>query len=185
MLIFHYRDGKLFIFCWLILDAFCGVLPSVDLIGSSFCCCLVTKLRLTLWDPMDYSPPGCSVHGISQVRILQWVAIPISRGSSQPMDWNHVSCSGRWTLYHPWATRNAQLGAVLAGINCLVFQKNLEESLPIPPYTHITFFGWRLAFGVIGGGSFCLPQDVVHSTLFYRMYFSSSSQFVLKAEHFC
>ena len=38
-------------------------------------CCLVTKLCLTICDPMDCSPPGSSVHGISQARILEWVAI--------------------------------------------------------------------------------------------------------------
>ena len=40
----------------------------------------------TLCDLMDCSPPGSSVHGISQARILKWVAIPFSRGSSQPRD---------------------------------------------------------------------------------------------------
>ena len=40
----------------------------------------------TLFDPMDYSPPGSSVHGILQARILEWVAIPFSRGSSQLRD---------------------------------------------------------------------------------------------------
>ena len=39
-----------------------------------FCCCLVAQLCLTLCDPMDCSPPGSSVHGISQARVLQWVA---------------------------------------------------------------------------------------------------------------
>ena len=42
---------------------------------------------LTLCDPMDNSPPGSSVHGILQARILEWVAVPSSRGSSQPRDW--------------------------------------------------------------------------------------------------
>ena len=46
------------------------------------CCCLVTKLCLTLCDSMDCSPPGSSVHGILQGRILEWVAISFSRGSS-------------------------------------------------------------------------------------------------------
>ena len=46
----------------------------------------------TLCDPMDYSPPGFSVCGILQARILEWAAIPFSRGSSQPRDWTHVSC---------------------------------------------------------------------------------------------
>ena len=42
--------------------------------------------HLTLCDPMDCSPPGSSVHGIFQARILQWVAILFSRGFSQPRD---------------------------------------------------------------------------------------------------
>ena len=41
---------------------------------------------------MDYSQPGLSVHGILQARILEWVAIPFSRGSSQPRDWIQISC---------------------------------------------------------------------------------------------
>ena len=46
---------------------------------------LVAQLCPTLCNPTDCSPPGSSVHGILQVRILEWVAIPFSRGSSQPM----------------------------------------------------------------------------------------------------
>ena len=45
---------------------------------------LVAQSCLTLCDPMDYNLPGSSVHGILQARILEWVAIPFSRGSSQP-----------------------------------------------------------------------------------------------------
>ena len=52
----------------------------------------VTQLCLTLCDPMDCSPPGSSVHGILQARILEWVAISFSRGSSQPSDRTQVSC---------------------------------------------------------------------------------------------
>ena len=58
---------------------------------------------LTLCNPMDCSPPGSSVHGIFQARILQWVAIPSSRGSAQPRDQTcifYVSCISRWVLYH-------------------------------------------------------------------------------------
>ena len=57
----------------------------------------------TLWKPMDYSLPGSSVHGILQARVLEWVAMPSSRGSSQPRDWTRVSfisCMVRWVLYH-------------------------------------------------------------------------------------
>ena len=63
----------------------------------------------TLCDPVDCSPPGSSVHGISQARTLEWVAISSSRGSSRPRDWTLVSCVfciGRWILNH-WA-REAQ-----------------------------------------------------------------------------
>ena len=65
---------------------------------------LITQLCPTLCDPMDCSLPGSSVHGISQARILVWVAIPFSRGSYQPRDRTWVSVIGRWILYH-WATK--------------------------------------------------------------------------------
>ena len=58
---------------------------------------------LTLWDPMDYSSSGSSVHGILQARILEWVAMPSSRGSSWPRDQaciSYVPCIGRRVLYH-------------------------------------------------------------------------------------
>ena len=45
---------------------------------------LVIQSCLTLWDSMDYSLPGSSVHGILQARILAWIAIPFSRASSKP-----------------------------------------------------------------------------------------------------
>ena len=45
-------------------------------------CVKVTQSCLTFCDRMDYSPPGPSVHGILQARMLEWVAIPFSRGSS-------------------------------------------------------------------------------------------------------
>ena len=58
--------------------------------------------RVRLCDPVACSPPGFSVHGILKARILEWVAMPSSRGSSQPRDGNHishVSCTGRWFLF--------------------------------------------------------------------------------------
>ena len=54
-----------------------------------------------LCSPMDCSPPGSSVQGILQIRILEWVAMPFSRGSFQLRDWTHVSygsCIGRHVL---------------------------------------------------------------------------------------
>ena len=53
---------------------------------------LVVLLCPTLCNPMDYSLPGSSVHGILQARMLEWVAISLSRGSSWPGDWTHISC---------------------------------------------------------------------------------------------
>ena len=53
---------------------------------------LVAQSCPSLCDPMDYSLPGSSVPGILQARILEWVAIPFSRGSSWPRDWNWVPC---------------------------------------------------------------------------------------------
>ena len=85
-------------------------LPVVD--GSlSIINCVTSNILLLLLfslgcDPMDYSPTGSSVHGFSQARIMEWLVISISRGSSWPRDWTHVSCVGRQVLYH-WATRKA------------------------------------------------------------------------------
>ena len=67
---------------------------------------LLSRVRL-FCDPMDCSQPGSSVHGILRARVLEWVGISSSRGSSQPRDWSHVSCVGWWILYH-WAIREAQ-----------------------------------------------------------------------------
>ena len=60
----------------------------------SLCC---VRLFVT---PMDCSPPGSPVHGILQARMLEWVAIPFSRGSSRPRERTCVSCTGRQMLYH-------------------------------------------------------------------------------------
>ena len=68
--------------------------------------CLVAQLWPTLWDPMDCSQPSSSVHGVLQAIMLEWVAMPSSRESSQPRDWTEVSCiaGGVVTI---WATRES------------------------------------------------------------------------------
>ena len=53
-------------------------------------CTMLSHVQLC--DRVDCGPPGSSVHGISQARILEWVAISYSRGSSQPRDGTHISC---------------------------------------------------------------------------------------------
>ena len=68
---------------------------------------LVTQSHPILCNPLYCSPPGSSVHGIFQARILEWVAISSSRGSSRPRDWTWVSfIAGRF--FTIWATREAQ-----------------------------------------------------------------------------
>ena len=74
---------------------------------NSMFMCLCAQLYPTLCKPMDYNPPGSSVFGIFEARILEWVAISFSRGSSWPRDQTHVSCvssiaSGHFTQ---WAIR--------------------------------------------------------------------------------
>ena len=64
--------------------------------------CLVTQSCPTLCNPIDYSLPVSSVHRISQARILEWVAIPFSRGSSWHRDRIQVSCIAQWTRI--WAS---------------------------------------------------------------------------------
>ena len=60
----------------------------------------------TLCDPMDSSPPGSTVHGIFQARILEWATISFSRGSSQPRDQTQVS-SLQTDTFTVWTTREA------------------------------------------------------------------------------
>ena len=62
------------------------------------------QLCLTLCDTMDHSLLGFSVHGILQARILEWVAMPSSRGPSQPRDQTQVSCIAG-VFFTVWATR--------------------------------------------------------------------------------
>ena len=87
----------------------------------------VAQSGLTLRGPMDYSLPGSSVHGILQARILEWVAMPSSRGSSWPRDrthLSHVSCISKWVLQ--W-----YLGSPKDGIqnDNQVFEKSEVQSL--------------------------------------------------------
>ena len=94
----------------------------IDSLNVLYCCLIkllhsewvseVAQSCLTLCDPVDCSPPGSYVHGILQARILEWVAISFSRGSSQPRDRTQVSLiAGR--LFNLWATREAPIVVLL------------------------------------------------------------------------
>ena len=81
--------------------------------------CMRAQLSVTLCDPLDYSPPGCSVHRVFQARILEWVAISYPRISFFLRDQTRiscVSCIGRWFLYY-WVTWEAQRNKVEAGVS--------------------------------------------------------------------
>ena len=78
---------------------------------------------------MDCSPPGSSVHGIFQVRILDWVDISCSMGSSRPRDHIHISCIfciDRLILYH-WATWEAVCVCVCVCVSCSAMSNFLQS----------------------------------------------------------
>ena len=82
---------------------------------------------------MNCSLPGSSVHGILQTRILEWVAIPFSRGSSWPRDRTHFSCTGS-RFYTFWATREVHSPGLLV----LFFHlQPLTSWAPTVCYTHL------------------------------------------------
>ena len=88
------------------------------------CCCLGTQLWPIPCNPVDCSPSGSSVHGIFQARILQWVATPSFRGSSQPRYETWVSrIAGRF--FTIWGTREAQKIT-----NVSISTRELNPSLP-------------------------------------------------------
>ena len=89
----------------------------------------VAQSRLTLCDPLNGGPPGSSVHGISQTRILEWVAISSSRGSSQPRDRSWAShTAGR--LFTVWAPGKANI--VKRWLRSRPFNTSLSLSLLLP-----------------------------------------------------
>ena len=93
----------------------------------------------TLWDPMDYSPPGSSAHGILQARILELVAISFSRESSQPRDRTWVSCiAGRFITI--WTTGEAHIisYAVLSHFSSVQFRHSVVSNFLWPHESQYT-----------------------------------------------
>ena len=90
---------------------------------------LVAQLCLTLCDPMDCKLPGSPVQGILQARILEWIAIAFSRGSSRPRDRARVACiaGGFFTIS---ATRDAVGGDGLVTKSCLTLATPWTGNLP-------------------------------------------------------
>ena len=89
-------------------------------------------------DPIDYSLPGPSVHGILQARILEWVAIPFSRGSSWPRDQTRVSCirGGLWIagrFFTNWVTGEAWHRRYHWPKTAFEYELYLHDSILLPP----------------------------------------------------
>ena len=109
------------------------------------------QLCLTLCNPLDNNPPGSSVHVILQAKILEWVAMPSSRGSSQPKDWaciSYVSCTGRWVLYlmcHLGSPAvmlspfQSNLSQILPSLNCVILFSDLQVALCLTTWSLPTF----------------------------------------------
>ena len=128
--------------CWhLILSVICDL----------SCCCLVAQSCSALCDPMDCSPPGSSVCGILQARILDWVVICF-RGSSHLGNWICVSCIGEWILFsfYHWVTWEAcDLSRVISFLNSqlcwgtgFIFLQSLTPNVPhlsfvLTPWGHL------------------------------------------------
>ena len=102
-------------------------------------CAKSLQLCLTLCDPMDHSPPGSSVHGVLQARILEWVAMPSSMVSSRPRDWtpiSHVSWIGRQVLYH-WGHMGSPLHAYFSSSTHLPGLLHSEYSFSLYYLSHV------------------------------------------------
>ena len=105
-----------------IVDIQCGGSVRCTAKWFSYVCVvvLVTQLCPTLCDPMDCNPPGSLVQGTFWARILEWVVIPFSRGSSQSRDWTQVSCiAGRF--FTVGATREALCVCVCVCIHTYIY----------------------------------------------------------------
>ena len=96
------------------------------------CVCVRTQLWLTLCNPMDYSLPGSSLHGISQARIPEWVAIPFSRGSSRSRDQTHFSyIAGGFFTAKPWTKPRQRETALPQYGSCAALQFS-KSTTPAP-----------------------------------------------------
>ena len=105
---------------------------------------------LTLCDPVNCSPPGSSVHGILQTRLLEWVATPSSRGSSWPRLWScisYVSFIGRQVLYHLcllgspcilahllYSVQEMRVWSWVGKISCLLLEKEMAIQSCVLPW---------------------------------------------------
>ena len=127
-----------------------GVLEAFGQWFSYPAVCVLSRFSCAwLCNPMDFSPPGSSVHGILQARILEWVAMPSFKGSAQPGDQIHVFCVSciegifftHWlsTVSHtgwPWNTIHRVFPYLLSWEEWAIFEKvnlSLQGLQVLPP----------------------------------------------------
>ena len=111
-------------------------------------CILCAQLCLTLCSSMERSLPGSCVHGILQARILEWVAISLSRGSSRPRDWTLISCicciAGRFLTTEPSGKPHFLWYMLLNSLRTVIWEREWIYSVTISENittrTHFRFF---------------------------------------------
>ena len=139
----------------------------------------VTQSCPTLCDPVDCSPPGSSVHGIHQARILKWVGISFSRGSSQPRDWIQVShIAGRYfTLWDTRAMVESGNQNSLAGLQlgcflnlCLFYLKTLYWNI-VDLQCCVSFRYTPRCMSLDESDNSCqiLKENITHFLCFYKL----------------
>ena len=115
-------------------------ITTVELGDSATLTVLRARSCLTLCNPMDCSLPGSSVHGILQARILKWIAMPSSRGSSWLRAWTQVFCIGRQNLCH-WVTWEAYIYIDIYFIFfSIIAYSRFEKEMA----THSSLLAWRI-----------------------------------------
>ena len=113
---------------------------------------LVTQSCPALWNPMDCSPPGSSVHGILQAGLLEWIAISFSSQSSWPRDQTHVSCICCFAVdslsSEPLGKSMRPRGLIISSLIWFLFQTN------------------TLVFPIYFSPHFVLSHDILELSLF-------------------
>ena len=104
---------------------------SHSVVSDSFC------------DPMDCSLPGSSIHGILQARILEWVAIPSSRGSSQPKDPTQVSCRILYCLKQEGSSSNREARFTKVAVTVLIQATRNLRKTSIDYCDHLASDGYK------------------------------------------
>ena len=125
---------------------------------------LVTQSCLTLGNPVNYSPPDSSVNAILQAKMLEWIVIPFSRGSSWPRDQTQVSCiSGRF--FTIWDTREAQK----EGDRSPWLMVLAHSSLTYNPGTELSLRLWYVSYH--SHIQLCKPLDCIATGSLFMVFF--------------